>query len=236
MLSPQQITELAIGTAEWDIFWTGKISSSQVSCITSKEEIADGGLNYLLFKAMERFCNVKKTTVKEEINEEDDYEWGIKYEPEALARYCEIMNCGNLLRHKIVESKDKNSATIPDGLILHPHEDEFVSVTVEAKCPKTYHRFYRGLNCKTPEDIKQFDRAHYWQTIDQMLVCSAYTGYIIYYHPHFPEPVNYNIVSFNRTDLLDDFLFLDLRKKEAAVIIQDYVLSVSDIQNSREMK
>jgi hypothetical protein len=236
MLQQNQILDIIIGTTEWDSFWCGKLSSSQISCLTAKDSPAESSYDYLVYKAMEKFCAVKKTTVDLEIQEEDNKEWGKLYEPAALEFYKQL-NPGRVLEEKkVIASTDGQSGTIPDALSITRHKESMYAHIVEVKCPKTYKRFYSAMMCKTPEDIKQFDRRHYWQLIDEMLVSSAFTGEMFYYHPEFPKDVSYNSVAFNKNALFEDFLFLDQRKKLATTVMESYIENITSIRNSRMMQ
>ncbi len=233
MLQSSQILDLTYGTAEWNSFWAGKISSSRISSITNPEGISDTGRNYLLHKAMERVCPVKEASPADLIDE-DDPEWGKKYEPKAIAKYCEIMGCEPIKTQSIIHKEGTRFGSIPDGLYLKPMDKtSFIAIPVEVKCPTGFPKFYKAYISTEAKCIKEYEPKHYWQVIDQMQSCDAFIGHLLYYHPYFPEGANSNLITFKREDLLEDFLLLDLRKKEAEIIIQGYIDSFYFVQQSR---
>jgi hypothetical protein len=233
MLNPSQILDLLIGTPEWDTFWTGKISSSRISAIMNENGIAEGGKNYLLHKAMEKICNNKKTVSESDFDDEDDPDWGKKYEPDAIKIYCSIMGCEPIKTQKTIHKAGTNFGSIPDGLFLQPIDSEFIAIPVEVKCPVGYPKFYRAYLSESPLCIKEYDTKHYWQVLDQMQSCDAFIGHLLYYHPHFPAQGNYNLITFKREELIEDFLLLDKRKKESDILIQEYIDAYHSISQSR---
>jgi hypothetical protein len=232
MLQSSQILELTYGTSEWNTFWAGKISSSRISSIINPEGISESGRNYLLHKAMERVCPIKEANPADLIDE-DDPEWGKKYESEAIALYCSLMGCDPIKTQKIIHKEGTKFGSIPDGLFLKPIDKQFIAIPVEVKCPSSYQKFYKAYISTDPKCIKEYDNKHYWQVIDQMQSCDAFMGHLLYYHPYFPKDGNYNLITFKREELIEDFILLDLRKKEAEIIIHGFIDSFYSVQKSR---
>lgn len=155
------------------------------------------------------------------------------YEPAALEFYKQLNQNRELEEKRVIASIDGHSGTIPDGLSISRHKGAMYAHIIEVKCPKSYYRFYRAMNCKTPDDIKNFDRRHYWQLIDEMEVSSAFTGEMFYYHPDFPKEVCYNAIQFNKNNLYEDFMFLVQRKKKAIEVMQSYIENINSIRSDR---
>jgi hypothetical protein len=177
-------------------------------------------VNYIYQKVGEEITGISND---KEFEFDEDLEWGLKYEPDAINAFGKKMGIDFLVTQKLISDPNSRFATTPDAIWVHNEckidSTEYNVSTAEGKCPRTYHWFIKYFLCKTPQDLYKIKKEYFWQTIDQMHQCGAATGYFFVYHPLFPEGSNLNIIKFSQMELWDEFKKLAERKK---IAVQKY--------------
>lgn len=217
MLKKSHITNVQIYSTDWDNIRRGRMTSSRISSIMGKSGITDGGMTYIYHKAGEAITGQSHSD--EEILEDENTAWGRENEPLAIRKFGVIMGIEFLVTEKVICDQSTQFSSTPDAIWVHGQSvlqsDEYNVSTLEVKCPKKYHKFIPLFRCKTPQDLKDFNKVYYWQVIDQMLICGSAVGYFACFNPLFPEKKNISIIRFDKHSLWDDFKLLIKRKEEA---------------------
>lgn len=214
MLKKSHITSIQIYSDEWLRHRLTRFTSSKAVKLVSTGE---GFNTYIYQKVGEGLTGLSNEKEFEEFDE--DLEWGLKYESEAIKAFGKKMEVDFLVTQKLISDPDSQFATTPDCLWVHGEckidTDEYNVSTGEGKCPRTFHWFIKYCMCNTPADVKKVKSEYYWQVIDQMHQCGAAVGYFFVYHPFFPEGSNLKIIKFAKMDLWEDFKWLSDQKKAA---------------------
>jgi hypothetical protein len=216
MLHKDHISKIQIYSEEWHQFRKGKFTSSRINCLMTDKEFAEGAMTYIYHKVGETITG--HTTSEDDQIEDENTVWGIKYEPEAIAKFGNKLGIKFLATQKMITNPEGQFSSTPDAIWIRgisQNEYEYNVRTVEVKCPRKYHKFIPFYMAKTPADIKKLSKVYYWQVVDQMHNCFSSVGYFVVYHPLFPEGSNMNIIEFKKMDLWEDFKLLEQRKKSA---------------------
>lgn len=220
MLKKSHITNIQIYSDEWHIHRLTKFTSSKAVKIISSGEGFD---TYIFQKVGEGLTG--RSNDKEFESFDEDLEWGLKYEPDAIIAFGRKMEIDFLVTQKLISDPEGQFASTPDAIWVHGEclidSSEYNVSTAEGKCPRTYHWYIKYCLCKTPADLKKVKADYYWQTIDQMHQCGAAIGYFFVYHPYFPEGSNLHIIKFSKMELWDDFKKLADQKKLALYRFQE---------------
>lgn len=231
MLHIDHISKIQIYTDEWHQFRIGKLTSSRMHAIVGEKEFSQGAMTYIYQKVGEEITGHTTADNDDQIEDENTV-WGLKYEPEALSEFQEIKKINFLATQKLISNPDTRFSSTPDAIWIHGiciNQTEYNVSTAEVKCPRKYHKFIPLWQCKTPSELKAFNKNYYWQTIDQMDNCGSAVGYFICYHPLFPKPNNMRIIEFKKMDLWDDFKLLTLRKKSAVAKFEELRFELTGI-------
>lgn len=218
MLKTSHISNIQIYTEEWDKIRLGRFTSSRIFTLMGDKGLTDGAMTYIYHKVGETITG--KSTAEDEIIEDENTSWGRDYEPAAIRKFGLSKGIEYLVTEKVIFDPDTIFSSTPDAIWIHGQSvlkaNEYNVSTLEVKCPRKYHKFIPLYNCKTPSDLKYFNRTYYWQVIDQMYNCDSSVGYFCCFHPLFPEGKNMNIIEFRKIELWDDFKKLKDRKEQAA--------------------
>lgn len=216
MLKKSHISNIQIFSPEWDAARCGRFTSSKISNITGDKLFSDGSMSYIYQKVGEFVTN--SSASQEEQVEDENTEWGRTYEPMAINVFGKEMGIEFLVTQKIILDSAGRFSSTPDAIWVHGEsvlkDEEYNVSTLEVKCPRKFPRFIPLHQCKTPADLKKFNKIYYWQVVDQMFNCDSAVGYFMCFHPLFPAGKNFRIIKFNKIDLWDDFKFLAQRKKQ----------------------
>jgi hypothetical protein len=217
MLHIDHISKIQIYTTDWDIMRLGKFTSSRMHCLMGEKPFTDGAMTYIYHKLGEDMTG--HTTAMEDIIEDENTQWGLEYEPAAIKKFQMAKNVEYLATQKLIHNPNKRFSSTPDAIWIHGiciNQCEYNVSTLEVKCPRKYHKFIPLYRCKTPADLKKFNKSYYWQVLDQMDNCGSAQGYFACFHPLFPPGANFRIIDFVKMDLWDDFKLLKERKSGAA--------------------
>lgn len=223
MLHKNHISNISIYSDEWHQFRLGKLTSSRMSVIIGENEFSQGAMTYIYQKVGEEITGQSTADFDEQI-EDENTTWGLQYENEALSKIKEIKKIDFLATQKLISNPDGRFSSTPDAIWIHSlckNQDEYNVSTVEVKCPRKYHKFIPLYNCKTPAQLKSFNKNYYWQVLDQMDNCGSAVGYFGCYHPLFPQGKNIQIIEFKKIELWDDFKLLAQRKKSAVAKFEE---------------
>jgi hypothetical protein len=214
MLKKSHITNIEIYSEAWHKHRLTKFTSSKAVKLISS---GDGFYTYIYQKVGEALTGVSND--KEFVDFDEDLEWGLKYEADAIRAFGKKMGIDFMVTQKLISDPEGQFASTPDAIWVHGEckidTSEYNVSTAEGKCPRTFHWFIKFCMCDTPADVKKVKSDYYWQTIDQMHQCGAAVGYFFVYHPFFPEGSNLKIVKFTKMELWDDFKILAAQKKLA---------------------
>lgn len=216
MLKKEQISKIKIYSDEWHLFRIGKMTSSKWHTQMGDKPLTEAALTYLYHKVGEELTG-QSTSLDEQVEDENTI-WGITNEPKALDLFSKVMQVRFITNQNIIVSLDGRFSSTPDAIWVHnesSNQQEYNVSSIEVKCPRKYHTYIPLFRCKTPAQLKAFNKNYYWQTIDQMFLCDSAVGYFMCFHPLFPPPGNYNIIEFRKIDLWDDFKLMVQRKRLA---------------------
>jgi hypothetical protein len=217
MLHKEHISNIEIYSDEWHSFRMGKFTSSKMYTIIGEKSLTQGAMTYIYQKVGEEITGQSTADFEEQVEDENTI-WGLQYELEALQKFKELKKVEFLATQKLISNPDKRFSSTPDAIWIHGvclNNCEYNVSTAEVKCPRKFHKFFPLYACKTPSELKSFNKNYYWQVIDQMDNCGSAVGYFICYHPLFPAATNMRIIEFRKIDLWDDFKLLAQRKKQA---------------------
>lgn len=189
----------------------GKFTASRISCCMMVKGIGEGGLTYIRSRIGEELTGVSSD---KDVSTES-MEWGLKYERDALTMFGELKKLEYLLVQRLVFEEGSKFGCTPDGLWIKMESTDTLSYevsTVEVKCYQASNHIKCAL-CSTPEEIKEKDASAYWQTIMQMQECGALVGYLCYFHP-LMKAGGFRVIEFRKINLIKDFEFLNIRKKD----------------------
>ncbi len=223
MLHKNHISNIEIYSDAWHQFRIGKFTSSRMSVLIGDNEFSQGAMTYIYQKVGEELTGQTTAEMDDQIEDENTI-WGLQYEPECLRRFQEIKKIEFLATQKLISNPDKRFSSTPDAIWVHNiclNQEEYNVSTAEVKCPRKYHKFIPLYNCKTPAQLKAFNKNYYWQVLDQMDNCGSALGYFICFHPLFPEGKNIRVTEFRKIDLWDDFKLLAQRKKTAVAKFEE---------------
>lgn len=230
MLPKTRISKIKVHSDEWFESRGGKITSSEISCITGDTFLTTGCKTYLYRKAGEILTG---KSIRNELDM-DQLRWGDVYEAEAVWKVAKRLNYEYVICQQLITEEKGTCGSTPDGLFINresSNELHYDVTTLEVKCPYTYAAYVGLALCKTPKDVKARNSQYYWQVLDQMLNCDCLLGYFAAYHPDFKQG-NMNLIPFRKMEkvgteypIAKDMKFLEERKimavKEIAMIIQE---------------
>lgn len=236
MLPKSRISKIKIHSDEWFETRGGKLTSSEISCITGSTFLTTGCKTYLYRKAGEILTG---KSIRNDL-EMDQLRWGDLYEAEAVWKLAKRLGFEYVVCQQLLTEPASHYGCTPDGLFINREssDENFYDVTnIEVKCPYTYAGYIKLALCKTPQDLKATNNEYYWQVLDQMLNCDCLLGYFAAYHPDFKKG-NMNLIEFRKMQksgieggkeipypLVRDLKFLTERKemavKEIARIIEE---------------
>lgn len=122
------------------------------------------------------------------------FEWGHKYEPEAISTFAKKFR-KTVLPSGFVEYSGSNSELIGwvggsrDGVVAGER------ALIEVKCP--INAKYQIDRLESPE---LFFKEHRAQVLGNMWITNADKGYLLSYYPHFPEPLNLVVYEVKRDE------------------------------------
>lgn len=218
MLPISHISKIEIYSEEWNLFRSGKFTSSKINVLMSESPLTKGALSYIYQKAGEYITGHNTEDPDDEV-EDENTAWGLQYETEGLQKFGQRMKIKYLVTQKLISKPGSMFSSTPDSLwiidssVLQP--DCYNVATVEIKCPRKFPRFIPLFKCKTPFELKAHEPKYYWQVLDQMDNCHSAVGYFSCYHPQFPANNNQSVIEFRKIDLWDDFKKLQFRKEQA---------------------
>ena len=217
MLKKEQISKIKIYSDEWHLFRAGRFTSSKIHLFMGDDGFTQGTMTYIYQKVGETLTGQITGTEDDQI-EDENTAWGLQYEPVALSLFQSVKKVKYMTNQNIIYDLENQYSSTPDAIWTHNeslNQLEYNVSTIEVKCPRKYHKYIPLFGCKTPQDLKKFNKNYYWQVMDQMSLCDSVTGYFMCFNPLFPEKSRYNIIEFNKPHLWDDFKLLHQRKAKA---------------------
>lgn len=217
MLRKEQISKIKIYSEEWHQFRIGKLTSSKWSTQMTEKPLDKAALTYLYQKVGEVLTG--QTASEDSEIENENTVWGLKNEPLAVQHFAEVKKVKFIAVQNIISSLDGRMSSTPDAIWIHNesiNQEEYHVSTLEVKCPCQYHRYIRLYECKTPDQLKKYEKSYYWQVLHQMMLCDSAVGYFMCYHPMFPTTSNHRIIEFKKIELWDDFKLM-VQRKDAAL-------------------
>lgn len=214
MLKKDRISGITIFSEEWQNNRLGKFTSSRIHALVADKPYSKGFMSYIYQKVGEELTGKQ---IYENEPETDAMQWGIENEPIALQKFGKVKGLDFLVVQQLIIVPDTRYMGTPDALIVMNEsvdQSAYNVATVEVKCFPSFQSYVTLALCKTPSDVKKAFPYVYWQIIDQMLICDCLNGYCVAYHPQF-RAGNLNIVEFRKIELIEDFKFLNERKKMA---------------------
>lgn len=225
MLKVDHISNIQIYTHEWDMARLGRFTSSRINVIMGEKNIPDsGGMTYIYHKVGELVTR-KSMATEDDIIEDENTAWGRENEPMAINKFGTKYGIQFLVTQKLILNPETQFSSTPDAIWVHGasvlKSDEYNVSTLEVKCPRKYHKFIPLYKCKTPADLKVFNKNYYWQVIDQMYNCDSAVGYFACFHPLFPDGKNMNVIEFKKIDMWPEFKKMKDRKELALKIFNE---------------
>jgi hypothetical protein len=222
MLKKEQISKIKIYSDEWHVFRAGRFTSSRAHLFMGESGFTAGTMTYIYQKVGEtltgQITGSEDEQFEDEQFEDENTSWGLQNEPIALNLFQQVKKVQFMTNQNIIYDLENQFSSTPDAIWTHNEslcEKEYNVSTIEVKCPRKYHRYIPLFNCKTPADLKKFDKKYYWQVIDQGLLCDSAVSYFMCFNPMFPEKSRYNIIEFRKMDLWADYKLLHTRKMQA---------------------
>lgn len=200
----------------WKAARLGKFTSSRISVLCGERGIGEGGMNFIYDRVGEEICGY---SADPEIDT-DATRHGAKYESVALDKFKAVTGFEFIVRQQLITEPGSRSGSTPDAIVLIRESTdglEYEAETVEAKCFPTFKAFIGLSLCKTPQDVKDYDRKIYFQVLHQILSCGAKKGYLVSYHPDF-RTSNLTIIEF------DVFGFIKVKGVNVFPIVEDLKL------------
>lgn len=225
MLKVSHISNITIYSHEWDMARLGRFTSSRMNVLMGEKEIMDSGaMTYIYHKVGEKVTK-KSMATEDDVIEDENTHWGRENEPMAIRKFGQKYGINFLVTQKLILDPESQFSSTPDAIWVHGASviktDEYNVSTLEVKCPRKFHKFIPLYKCKTPEDLKKFNKNYYWQVIDQMYNCDSAVGYFACYHPLFPEGKNLSVIEFKKIDLWPEFKKMKQRKEQAVKIFNE---------------
>lgn len=225
MLKVAHISNITIYSHEWDMARLGRFTSSRMSVLMTEKGITDsGGMTYVHHKVGE-IITKKSMATEDDIIEDENTAWGREYEPMAIRKFGAQYGIQYIVTQKLILDPNSQFSSTPDAIWVHGQSvlkaDEYNVSTLEVKCPRKFHKFIPLYKCKTPADLKAFNKNYYWQVIDQMYNCDAAVGYFGCFHPLFPEGKNLSVIEFKKIDLWPEFKKMKERKDLAVKLFNE---------------
>lgn len=225
MLKVSHISNITIYSHEWDMARLGRFTSSRMNVLMGEKEIMDSGaMTYIYHKVGEKVTK-KSMATEDDVIEDENTHWGRENEPMAIRKFGQKYGINFLVAQKLILDPESQFSSTPDAIWVHGASviktDEYNVSTLEVKCPRKFHKFIPLYKCKTPEDLKKFNKNYYWQVIDQMYNCDSAVGYFACFHPLFPEGKNMNVIEFKKIDLWPEFKKMKQRKEQAVRIFNE---------------
>jgi hypothetical protein len=225
MLKVSHISNIQIYTHEWDMARLGRFTSSRINVLMGEKNIQDSGAMTYIYHKVGDLLTKKSMATEDDIIEDENTAWGRENEPMAITKFGLKYGVKFLVTQKLILDPSTQFSSTPDAIWVHGasviKEDEYNVSTLEVKCPRKYHKFIPLYKCKTPADLKAFNKNYYWQVIDQMYNCDSAMGYFACYHPLFPEGKNLGIIEFKKLDLWPEFKKMKERKEQAVKIFNE---------------
>lgn len=218
MLKVSHISNITIYSQEWDMARRGKFTSSRFSVLMGDGGVTTTGAMTYIYHKVGEFVTGKSMADEDEVIEDENTHWGRENEPAAIRKFGERYGIEYLVTQKMILNPESHFSSTPDAIWVHAKSlqkvDEYNVSTLEVKCPRKFHKFIPLYECKTPSDLKIFNKNYYWQVIDQMYNCDSAVGYFGCYHPLFPTGKNFNVIEFKKIDLWPDFKKMKDRKDQ----------------------
>lgn len=225
MLKVSHISNIQIYTHDWDMARLGRFTSSKINVLMGEKNIQDSGAMTYIYHKVGELLTKKSMATEDDIIEDENTAWGRENEPMAITKFGLKYGIKFLVTQKLILDPNTQFSSTPDAIWVHNasvmKDDEYNVSTLEVKCPRKYHKFIPLYKCKTPADLKAFNKNYYWQVIDQMYNCDSAMGYFACYHPLFPEGKNLGIIEFKKLDLWPEFKKMKERKEQAVKIFNE---------------
>ncbi len=213
MLKKSHITKITLLSDEWYTHRLAKFTSSEIHYLTGVKGLGSAGYKYIYRKVGEELSARQS---REQVDTEATRH-GTLYEKEALDKFCQAKGIKWYISQTLISIPNTRFSSTPDGILIlqeAQNQEEYIVETTEVKCPLSYDGYIELALCNTPDDVKKIKHEHYWQVIDQMIVCGAMKGYLIIYQPHF-RAGSLKIIEFSQLELRNDFKLLKERKELA---------------------
>lgn len=225
MLKVSHISNIQIYTHDWDMARLGRFTSSRINVLMGEKNIQDSGAMTYIYHKVGELLTKKSMATEDDIIEDENTAWGRENEPMAITKFGLTYGIKFLVTQKLILDPSTQFSSTPDAIWVHGasvmKDDEYNVSTLEVKCPRKYHKFIPLYKCKTPADLKAFNKNYYWQVIDQMYNCDSAMGYFACYHPLFPEGKNLGVIEFKKIDLWPEFKKMKERKDQAVKIFNE---------------
>ncbi len=209
MLLKSNISNIEIHSEEWFSGRLARFTASEIHNIMGDKWPTVGATNYCYRKVGEELTGI---SCRDEIDT-NATKHGLMYENHAIRKYAQSIGVDFVIVQKLIFSPESRFACTPDFLIVHNESQDQLSYNVstgEVKCPITFDGYINLFMCDTPEQVKAYSKAYYWQVLMQMYVCDALRGYLIAYHPDF-KAGQMKVVEFRKINLMPDFKLLEQR-------------------------
>lgn len=223
MLLKANITNIEMLSDDWYNERKGKLTSSNKHFLMGEKPDTQGAISYLYRQVGEEITQV---AARDEVDTKAT-EHGKKYEPIAIRAFRKQVGWDDdekniVVTQKLIKLPGTKRTSTPDIIIPYSETNDkkgYNVITGEVKCPPSYDHYIALFRCNTPEDVlhkvSTAGKIYFWQTIDQMDVCGALTGYLIIYHPFFVKAGGLNIIEFRKKDMMKYFTLLEQRNKWA---------------------
>jgi len=189
---------------DWLVERIGKITSSPIYKLCTKEGFGKEGMNYIRTRVFEKIAKIssdRQISTPDTIN-------GLVEEGNAIRLFKKNNNIDkdHLVVQKLIHGKDSAFACTPDAIWLQSvvlptdkNEQGYNVITIESKSFGA-ERHIMCAECITPEDVLIADPKTYWQVLDQMNVVESLYGRLIYFNQAMPEDKGgYREIPFRRT-------------------------------------
>jgi hypothetical protein len=213
---------------EWKACRRGKITSSNAWKLCQEKGWGDVGMGYIRSRAYELLSGVSSDT---EINTEATIN-GLIQEGPGLRKYVNQrgLNGAQLVMQKLIYGSDPMYASTPDGIYCMNESTDGLYWNVESWEMKAYGvlKHMENIEATNPQDLKDINRALYFQVLDQMSNVECLIGRAIFFNSELPEDKGgLHVVDFNKMQrevdskgkttfpIAADLKFLETRKQMA---------------------
>lgn len=219
MLPKSSISSIEIHSEEWYAGRLATFTASEWHLIMGDKWPTETAIKYVYRKVGEEMTGIP---CRDEIDIAATRH-GLMNEAHAIRLFGQTYGINFVVTQKLIKQEGSRFGCTPDFLIINAERSDELSYSVftgEVKCPITFDGYIGLFMCDTPDQVKRFSKAYYWQVLFQMKMCGALRGYLVVYHPDF-KAGKMKVIEFKMIDLMEDFKLMAARMEVAVAMFEE---------------